>query len=622
MLLSSLPFKGLCSVQDYFSCKPDIEKLERLEPLALRFGSIEFTDRILPPCQPLSVNLQFDGKYFLDLFSAVKAYGTNNYRGARIPLQHNNINVENFRAYLIKFQYPHIYLMQYVEFGFPLGLWADVILTPCQRNHSSSYSYYSYIDKFIDTEIAQVGLTGPFDDDPFNGIMISPLMTAPKKPAGRRAVFDASFGLNSLNKNTPEKEYHEADYEFHYPKIDDLADMIASLGNGCFLFKRDLSRFYLQLKVDPIEYDKLGFIWRKKLFFFVSFVWGCRHAGYCGQWLSSAISFIHAALGIDIKGSPFNILNYADDFAGAEASLDIATTSYNVLGQLLSELGIIESIKKACPPDTTMVYLGVKFDTINMAMYVDDEKIAELKLVLSLWCRKTVAKKQELQSILGKLLWVSRCVRFSRIFVSRIIAEIRKLPRQSAKTTLSLEIKKDFIWWNKYMETFSGVELIPPITVSQTILGDAYPQGGGSWNPVLKQYFSRRFPQYMCSPETPIHVKEFIVVILAIRLWGSNWAGQRIVIFCDNDAVCDALTYLKPSNSEMQKLVRECLLWICTFNFHPVMQKISSADNHLADMISRNHDEKDIKNYFSFHGYETVTEIKIPDDWFNYVADW
>ena len=223
-------------------------------------------------------------------------------------------------------------------------------------------------------------------------------------------------------------------------------------------------------------------------------------------------------------------------------------------------------------------------------MYVDDDKIKELKIELKKWIRKTVAKKSDLQSILGKLLWVSKAVRNSRVFVGRIISVLRSLKSQSSKTILSSEIRKDFLWWNKFLETFSGVELIPPITVSQSVYGDAYPQGGGSWNPVLMEYFSMRFPQYMCSADTPIHTKEFIIVLLSIRLWGPKWAGQRIMIFCDNDSVCDACTYQKPKDPSMQKLVREFLYWVCKFNFCPVLNKISSAENNIADYISRNHD--------------------------------
>ena len=617
-----MPFEGQCSVQDFLHCKPDIIKPDILKSVEIKVGNITFVDRLLPPHQPLSDNSLFNRQYFIDLHCAVKSYNLNNYKGARIPLKHNNINVDVFRSYLERFNYPHSHIMQYVEFGFPLGLWPEVLLTPCERNHSSAYSFYSFIDKFIETEVAQVGLTGPFKDDPFSGIMLSPLMTAPKKPCSRRPVFDASYGIHSLNKNTPEREYHETQYEFSYPRIDDLADLIAVLGKGCYLFKRDLSRYFLQLKIDPIEYSKLGFIWRQQIFFFVSFVWGCRHAGYCGQWLSSAVSFVHSALGIEICNAPFNILNYADDFAGAESQLETATLSFNTLGKLLQDIGLSESVKKACPPNTVMVYLGVKFDTNKMAMYVEDSKVSELKLELGIWLRKTVAKKQDLQSILGKLLWVSRCVRFSRVFVSRIIAEIRKLPKQSSKVVLSRDIRKDFLWWNEYLSEFSGVELIPPTTVSQSILGDAYPQGGGSWNPVLKQYFSMRFPDYMCSTDTPIHIKEFIVVILAIRLWGECWAGQRIIIFCDNDSVCDTITYQKPQNPEMQKLLRECLYWVCKFNFYPILQKISSSDNHIADMISRNHNEDDIRNYFEKYGYSDISRILIPVKWFNFTAEW
>ena len=587
-------------------------------------NTLKFEDRILPPSNSaFSEHPSFTKQYFIDLHEAVKLYNVNNYKGARIPLKHNNINVVKFRELLTRFSYPHIHILQYVEYGFPLGLWSNAYLEPSTKNHSSSYSYFSYVDKFVETELDKLGVTGPFDSAPWDDFMLSPMMTSHKKPSSRRTVFDASFGLYSLNNNTPQKSYHETEYEFHFPRIDDLADIIAKLGPGCYLFKRDLSRFFLQLKIDPLEYNKLGFAWRGLIFFFVSFVWGCRHAGYCGQWLTSAVSFIHANLGLELTKQLFIVLNYADDFAGAEAELSRANLSYETLGQLLFDIGLTESKSKATPPSTMMTYLGVCFDTVNMCMRVDADKIIELKSELAKWSRKTVAKKQELQSILGKLIWVSRTVRFSRVFVSRIIAEIRKLKSQSTiKTILSTDIRKDFMWWDTYLETFSGVELIPPTTVCQAVLGDAYPQGGGSWNPVLNEYFSMRFPEYMCSPDTPIHIKEFIIVLLCIRMWGAHWAGQRIAIYCDNDSVCEVCTNQKPHDQEMQKLLREFLFWVCRYNFYPVLLKISSKDNFIADFISRNHNENDISEFFSKNGYQNQSKVVIPSEWYSFVAEW
>ena len=130
--------------------------------------------------------------------------------------------------------------MQYMQFGFPLGLQENFNLKPVLRNHSSAYEYYSHVDKFIRNELENGGITGPFLTTPFPEIMISPLMTSVKKPNSRRAVFHASFSDFSLNTNTPEKLYLGEEYEFSFPKLDDFAQLIVSYGSNCFLWKRDL----------------------------------------------------------------------------------------------------------------------------------------------------------------------------------------------------------------------------------------------------------------------------------------------------------------------------------------------------------------------------------------------
>ena len=181
-----------------------------------------------------------------------------------------------------------------------------------------------------------------------------------------------------------------------YPKLDDFSNLIVSLGPGCLLWKRDLSRFFLQLPIDPLDYDKVGCIWRGNLFHFTSFVWGCRHAGMSGQRVSNSVSEIHKVLGYRNHGICFNILNYSDNFSGCELSLKTANLSFSSLSSLLTELGLLEAQDKAVPPSTTMVYLGVEFDTVKMEMRIDNGKCRELLIELRTWSRKTVATKQEI----------------------------------------------------------------------------------------------------------------------------------------------------------------------------------------------------------------------------------
>ena len=97
------------------------------------------------------------------------------------------------------------------------------------------------------------------------------------------------------------------------------------------------------------------------------------------------------------------------------------------LGALMKALGLAESEDKACPPSTKMVFLGVHFDTEKMTMSVPADKIQELREDLSQWSRKTTAVRRDLQSILGKLFWVSRVVRHSRPFMCRLLQQLREM---------------------------------------------------------------------------------------------------------------------------------------------------------------------------------------------------
>ena len=601
--------------------KPQIKDVKTLRNnnVTLPDGKF-FVDRILPGKITFETNKTFPVKYFTDLHNKIRASGTYNHLCARIPLEHNNLKVEEFRN-LLGNNYSDLAVCQLIEFGFPLGLSPDSRLEPTLKNHSSSYEYFEYVDNFVASELRDLGITGPMDEPAISPVLVSPLMTSTKKPSSRRAVFDATYGENSINNNTPVKEYLGDFYNFKFPSVTDLADRVIKLGAGCLLWKRDLSRWFMQLKVDPADLDKLGFVWRGKQFLFTSLIWGCRNAGYNAQRVSSCVSFIHQKLGLTISDEEFFSIVYIDDFAGCEKG-DRAFSSYDALGNLLSRLGIEESKKKACPPSTVMTFLGIEVDTINMCLRVDKVKLKEILDLITNWKRRTTATKEELQSLLGKLIFVSRAVRFSRCFVGRIIREIKKLKLQKQKITLSDDVRKDFLWWFHFLSAFNGVELLSPATVSLHVLGDATPMGGGSWNWSASQYFSMRFPTWLCSPDIPIHIKEFLVLIVSCKIWGKSWAGKRIALHCDNDSICDTIVYLKPKDAELQNCLREFLLIVCKYNFHPVILKIGTKENHLADFISRNFNRVDIDKVFNDNGVPNMMPVDVTDDEFLYTADW
>ena len=603
------------------AASPDLQDVKKLSTFLVKLTDGEdFLGRVLPASgTSFTVNEEFSSAYFIDLHDKVRLGGTYNYAGSRITLEHCNIDVNKFRELLE--DYDDMEILQFLSYGFPIGLAQDFQLSSCTQNHSSAYEYFSFIDEFITKEILLNGISGPFSSPPFEVTKVSPMMTSAKKPSSRRPIFDASYGDFSINANTPEKEYLGGEYQFTFPTVLDLADIITKLGRGCLLWKRDLSRWFLQLPVDPCDYDKLGFLWRGFWFLFVSYVWGCRHAGYNAQRVSLAVLHILRKLAFQRYDSPYNALVYMDDFAGAETG-EKAWDAFNHLGKLLSDLGIIESEKKASPPSTKMLFLGIEFDTMEMVMRVGDGKRLELKMTVGNWYKRTVASKEELQSLQGQLMWVSKVVRFSRCFVARIIGEQKSLKSQKQKKKLSEEAKKDLLWWKMFLDVFNGIELIIPQTVACNVLGDATLSGAGAWNEVLGEFWSRKFPPFLQSPNFPIHQKEFLTVIVQVKVWGAGWSGKRVAIHCDNVAVVQTINHMKPKDKELQRLLREFLFYVTTYKFEPVLIRIPTKDNHLADFVSRNHNSLDIQEEFAKYGVEKMESVPVPDHMFSFLADW
>ena len=605
-------------------------------------GNLEFIDRFLPP--PLHVsspNPEFSVEYFVALSKMASSSGhswpagTPNFRGARIPLAHSKLNIPAWRRHLIGYEEPEI--AWYLQYGFPLGLQEEPqpVLKSAIANHGSSYQFYTSIDKFITVGVEKCDLVGPFSASPFDEIHVSPMMTAPKKPSSRRPVFDATYGDYSLNVNTPSDLYLGQPMEYAYPKIEDFKRLVLLKGPGCYLWKRDLSRFFLQIPLCPVEYPKVFFVWRQVLYFFAGLMFGLQKSGYQGQRVTNAVTWIHQRLGLtDASEEMFSSLNYSDDVGGAETSYERAMASFTALSKLFVELGLEESVEKAHPPTTKMPYLGILFDSEAMTMSIPPEKLEEVRAELGLWMKKTTATKKTLQRLLGKLFWVSRCVQFSRSFMARLLGQLKltNLLGDNKKVKLTPECMADIQWWNRYLRRFNGVEIMYPsdpimlsleqLLDSSTMVncGDAQMTGGGSYFGL--EYWSRAFPRWLQDTQIPIHVKEFFVVLASAWLWVELWRGKVVHIFCDNDAIVEELTHEKPKDPKMQELLREFLFIVCTRGFTPVFRKIGTKANAVADYISRVHNPLETVKFFERNNLPPRKLVACPDNFFTLRSNW
>ena len=622
-----------------------IAKASLLQDRIIKLAGGCFTDKHLPtPAVQLAADSYPSKDFFVSLHNVVSAAGlredgstyaalTPNYLGARVKLTHTKLRPDRWRAHLIG--YEHAELVQFIEYGFPLGLCDLPDLRSSTRNHGSAYTYFNHVDKFVSEELSGGGLTGPFIQPPWWDCVVSPIMTAPKKPNSRRTVFDATYGENSLNNATPNHFYLGQPCVYTFPKLEDFRRLVLRCGPCSFMWKRDLSRFFLQIPLDPNEYHRVCMVWRGLVFFFLGLAFGLRHSGLQGQRITDAVSWIHSRRGLESSHEQmFNIVNYSDDLGGVESNYDRALESFNLLAGLFKDLGLDESERKAEAPSNRMVYLGVMFDSVAMEMRVPPEKLAEIKSEIKLWARKSVITKKNLQSLLGKLFWVAKVVKFARVFMGRLLQQLRTMGESSEnpKVRLTEESKKDLKWWARYLEHFNGIQLIieeDPFNLSLSQMmdrpadlcaGDATPVAGGAW--YGGYFWCRKLPHHLQDPAIPIHLKEFWVIIASARLWGDEWAGRTIIVWCDNDAVVDTVVNKKPRDQALLSLLREFLYIVVTKKFFPVMRKIDTKDNFLADFISRRHDTCAIIEEFKKSGLTDMKKLSVSDSSFKLTEPW
>ena len=331
---------------------------------------------------------------------------------------------------------------------------------------------------------------GPYRNIPFSGpVGISPLSTRPKKGSTeRRVILDLSFPIGgSVNDGIGKDNYLGMEAKLIFPKTDDFARRIFTLGKGCCMFKIDLSRYFRQIPMDPGDYALIGYVIDGEIYFDKVLPMGMRSAPYIAQRITNAIAFIHRQMGMFL-------LNYVDDFVGAEIKKQI-WEAYNALTRLLDTLNVETSKDKIVPPTTRLEFLGITFDSEKMTMEISMEKIKETKDEIGKWLTKSAARRREAESLIGKLQFIAKCVRSGRIFLARLIHWIRGMDRRYLYT-IPREARKDIAWWGRFIQEYNGVSLLWLIKEPSTdmvVQTDACLRGYGGI--CGQEYFRGRFPR-------------------------------------------------------------------------------------------------------------------------------
>ena len=107
-----------------------------------------------------------------------------------------------------------------------------------------------------------------------------------------------------------------------------------------------------------------------------------------------------------------DVMNYIDDTLGIDI-LSKTEASFDMLQSLLHDLGFEISMKKLIPPTTSINCLGIMVDTIYFTLAIPHAKMQQILQACDQWRYKNHCDKHQLQSLLGSLLYIAKCVRTS-----------------------------------------------------------------------------------------------------------------------------------------------------------------------------------------------------------------
>ena len=221
-------------------------------------------------------------------------------------------------------------------------------------------------------------------------------------------------------------------------------------------------------------------------------------------------------------------------------------------------------------------------------MEVTSERMIEIQDELRNWSGKKKATKREIQSLAGKLQFVAKCCKPGRCFMARMLAALNKLKRQSHRTYLNEEFRKDVLWWINFLPHFNSISLIKTVPWSEpdeVLATDACLKGGGG---IYKnRYFHLTFPEHFVCNISGISQLEAITVVVAIKLWCHWLRGIKFIIRCDNEATVSVVNSGRATDKFLQQSAREITFLACKYEFEIKAVHIAGSENRLPDWLSR-----------------------------------
>jgi ribonuclease HI len=288
---------------------------------------------------------------------------------------------------------------------------------------------------------------------------------------------------------------------------------------------------------------------------------------------------------------------YMDDMIVFHQSETQLATTMNQIVTFVRWLGWTPNLQKSVLiPSQRIVYLGLEWDTVKMAIRMTAEKNRKLKAMVKTQLKHTragkIVKAKELASVIGKLSATRPQHEEASLYLARLNRRMIEAVRADgwrAKTALTRDLLSDLHWW---LETLRRNEpnSIRRLMITVQLDTDASESGWGSTvstHTTLQERWT--YGLWINGQSMANCLRELEAVIQGLRYAveiGLLRAGQDVRVRCDNTNVVYNINR-KRSGWRMRKRLKTLFRWLKEMKIRVECVYLPGTDNTTADRLSR-----------------------------------
>ena len=185
---------------------------------------------------------------------------------------------------------------------------------------------------------------------------------------------------------------------------------MAKHGQGCFMVKEDFKSAFCNIPMSFYDLSLLGIKVQGQFFIDCCLPFG---AAISCQVFKNIATLIHW---IAQKRAGYVFVHYLDDFFPLHKLSHACSYIMGIFKQVCNEIGMPISLDKLVGPVQVIEFLGLTIDSVLMVVRVPGNKLQDISTMI----KKQKTTGYELESLAGKLNFISRIILAERSFIQRI----------------------------------------------------------------------------------------------------------------------------------------------------------------------------------------------------------